>query len=219
MTQNKRAIFALASSLMEYPDSEYFRTLPELLKEFSEILEDPDNAEAAKVIQEFVRTLREDGEQLSQEKYVAVFDHHPDASLYLAWRRYGSDRSQGKAMGALNALYRTAGLDPVQGTLPDYLPRVLAFFSLADEWAIEACIDGFGPEILDLDTKLKEIGCPQSPLLSLALAPLREKWPNKFKPRTGPDPTARMMARPKKEYAPLIGPYFSGSHKDTYIPE
>lgn len=217
MTQNKRAIFALVSSLMEYPDSSYFQSLPELLKEFEEVLS--DNEEAKKVIEKFVQTLKEDGERLSQEKYVSVFDHHPDASLYLAWRRYGSDRSQGKAMGALNGLYKTAGFEPVPGVLPDYLPRVLAFLSLAEEWAIEACLDGFGAEMNSLEEKLKEINCPQSSLLSLALSPLREKWPDYFKPRTGRDPTARPMAAPKKEYAPLLGPYFSGSDKDTYIPE
>ena len=219
MTEGNRAIFALLSSLMEYPGTEYFQSLPELLREFQDILSYPQNLKAREVIENFVATLREDGEQLSQEKYVAIFDHHPDASLYLAWRRYGNDRGQGRAMAALNGLYRTAGLEPSAGTLPDYLPRVLAFFSLADEWAIEACLDGFGPELNRLDEKLKEIGCPQSSLVSLALSPLREKWPQHFKPRTGPDPTVRPMARPEKEYAPLLGPYFTGSHKDTYIPD
>lgn len=219
MTDSERAIFVLLSSLLEYPDSLYFQSLPELMEEFRDVLSDPANARAKEVIENFLKTLEEDGEQLSQEKYVALFDHHPDASLYLAWRRYGNDRSQGKAMAALNGLYRTAGFEPSQGTLPDYLPKVLAFFSLAEEWAIEACLDGFGPELNSLDEKLREIGCPQSPLLSLALEPLREKWPDHFKPRTGPDPTARPMARPEKEYAPLLGPYFTGSHKDTYIPD
>lgn len=219
MTESQRAIFALLSSLMEYPDREYLQSLPDLLREFQEVLSDPQNREAREIIEKFLNILREDGEQLSQEKYVAVFDHHPDASLYLAWRRYGNDRSQGKAMAAMNGLYRTAGLEPAPGTLPDYLPRVLAFFSLAEDWAIEACIDGFGPELDSLDKKLKEIGCPQSALLSLALAPLRAKWPGHFKARTGADSTVRPMARPEKEYAPLIGPYFTGSHKDTYIPD
>lgn len=219
MNQSRRAVFALVSALLEYPDEEYFKTLPDLLEEFNDVLSDPQNLECREVVENYIQALREDGESLSQEKYVSVFDHHPDASLYLAWRRYGSDRSQGRAMGALNALYRTAGFEPVQGTMPDYLPRTLAFFSIAEEWAIEACLDGFGPEMQSLDDKLKEIGCPQGPLLTLALAPLREKWPDHFKPRSGPDPTARPMARPEKEYAPLLGPYFSGSHKDTFIPD
>lgn len=219
MNQNRRALFALASSLMEYPDHEFFESLPELLNEFKEELSAPENAKAAETVEKFTQALREDGETLSQEKYVALFDHHPDACLYLAWRRYGSDRSQGRAMGALNALYKTAGFEPLKGVLPDYLPRVLAFFSLAEEWAIEACLDGFGPEMQSLDDKLREIGCPQGPLLSMALDPLRAKWPDHFKPRSGRDPTARPMARIEKERAPLLGPYFSGSDKDISIPE
>lgn len=219
MTESKRAIFALVSALMEYPDKDYFQSLPELLAEFQNLLNEADNAAVKKVIDNFINSLQKDGEQLSQEKYVALFDQHPDASLYLAWRRYGNDRGQGQAMAALNGLYRTAGFEPLPGVLPDYLPRVLAFFSLAEEWAIEACLDGFGPELHSLEESLKKINCPQAPLLSLALAPLRQKWPKHFKARSGPDPTVRPMARPEKEYAPLLGPYFTGSHKDTYIPD
>lgn len=219
MTEMDRAFLALASSLMEYPGREFFQTLPELLREFEEILSDPQNAEAKAVVDSFVQKLAEDGEQLSQEKYVALFDHHPDASLYLAWRRYGNDRGQGKAMAALNGLYKTAGLEPVPGVLPDYLPRVLVFFSVAEEWAVETLLDGFGPELDSLEETIRTVGCPQSGVLELALTPLRRKWPEHFKARNGPDPTARPMARPEREYAPLLGPYFTGSHKDTFIPD
>lgn len=219
MTESTRGIFALVSTLLEYPDRQYFQDLPDLLREFEEILADPQNFQAKEAVENFVACLKQDGESLSQEKYVALFDHHPDASLYLAWRRYGNDRGQGKAMAALNGLYKAAGLEPTPGTLPDYLPRVLAFFSLAEEWAIEVVLDGFGPELDSLEKCLKDIDCPQYPVLALALAPLRQKWPGHFRPRSGPDPTVRPMARPEKEYAPLLGPYFTGPRKDTFIPD
>lgn len=199
MTNAQRGLFALASALLEYPDENFYEALPDLLEEFSDPLAATENIAFSKAVQNFRAALARDGQLRAQEKYVAVFDHHPGASLYLAWHRYGNDRAQGKAMAALNGIYRTAGLEPSPGIMPDYLPHILAFFSMAEDWAIEAVLDGFGPELAALEKTLLEVGSDHAPILSAVLEPLRAQWPGYFQPRRGPDLTVRPMARPEKE--------------------
>ena len=52
-------------------------------------------------------------------------------------------------MAALNALpYRAAGFEPMKGgSLPDYLPRMLEFMAVCDDWAVETMLDGFWPGV------------------------------------------------------------------------
>lgn len=199
MTQTDRDALALASLLLEYPDEDLLAILPELFREIACL----ENKKAAAALSTFAKRLQEIGKNESCREYVVTFDHDPAASLHMSWHRYGNDRSQGKAMAALNGLYRAAGFEPVKGTLPDYLPRMLEFLSVCDEWAMESLLDGFGPEIARLVSHLEEQNSAHAPMLKAVLAPLREKWPRHFKQRTGPDPTARMMARPEPEEVPI----------------
>jgi nitrate reductase delta subunit len=64
-------------------------------------------------------------------RYVETFDHTRDRSLYLTYYRYGDTRARGMALVALKHVYRRAGHDPPGSELPDYLPLVLEFASLA----------------------------------------------------------------------------------------
>lgn len=199
MSDAERLVCVLAAHLLEYPDSSLMSEIPELRSEMEQHLAGPENAEAAKALYAFMAMLETDAPRENMERYVATFDHDPGASMYLAWHRYGNDRGQGKAMAALNALYRAAGFEPVQGTLPDYLPRMLEFMASAPDWAIEVLLDGFGPEMGRLTKHLEEMASPYAALLQTALKPLAVKYPERFKPRATPDPTIRPMARPEPE--------------------
>lgn len=170
----------------------------------ADIGENVEGAEA-EALTAFLDALEKLGPQAAQEDYVRVFDHDPSASLYLAWHRYGNDRGQGRAMAALNGLYRVAGFEPLPGGLPDYLPRVLEFLSVCEDWAAEALLDGFGPELAALETRLAELGCAQAPLVRLALKGPRRDWPERFRPRTH-DSTRRPMADPEPEFSPATHP-------------
>lgn len=211
MTCDAAARLRLASRLLAYPDAAWFKALLEA-KDLDQA-EDRPLAEAIKI---FIERLSGEGLAIARQRYVAIFDHTPAASLHMSWHRYGNDRSQGKAMAALNGLYRTAGFEPLAGEMPDYLPRMLEFLSIAPEWACEALLDGFGPEIASLQKTLAELDSAHAPVLALALEPLQKAWPRHFVPRTGVDPTKRPMARPEPEPAePLIPvPGFSNSSKN-----
>lgn len=204
MTESSRAILALVSALLEYPDEVFFTNIPAVTREIESSSALSENEDARAALIRFLDGLKKTGAGAAREKYVAVFDHDPAASLYLSWHRYGNDRSQGKAMAALNGLYRASGFEPLTGDMPDYLPRVLEFMSVCEDWATEVILDGFGPELAALEKHLEEVESPHAPLMQAALSPLRHVWPERFKPRTGPDPTARPMARANKEYEPLI---------------
>lgn len=194
----------IAGALLAYPDKAWLESLPLIRDEAIELADTPeDNFTPA--ITAFIDSALATPAPLLAERYVAIYDHTPAASLYLTWHRYGNDRSQGKAMAALNGLYRAAGLEPVPGCLPDYLPRVLEFLSLAPEWACEAILDGFGPEIMGILDAMTEYKAPHAEMLRQTLQPFRVRYPGCFRPRTGPDATARPMARPDPEpLEPLI---------------
>lgn len=196
MTGSEKAALMLVSRLLEYPDGDLFSVLDDLCAEAAQM---PDGAGEA--ITAFCGGIRAAGAQAAREDYVRTFDHDPAGSPYLSWHRYGNDRSQGRAMAALNGLYRAAGLEPVQGSMPDYLPRMLEFMSVCEDWAVEVLLDGFGPELDRLARHLSEQKSRYAPLLDLALAPLKRDWPDLFKPRNKPDPTIRPMANPCGEEA------------------
>lgn len=197
MTEAERAALDLASRALDYPDDAFFAGLEDLRRDAMNNLS-PESPQRLAMLS-FIETMQRQGSHAAQQTYVATFDHDPDASLYLAWHRYGNDRGQGKALAALNGLYRAAGLEPIFGSMPDYLPRMLEFMAIADEWAIAVLLDGFGPEIAGILEHLKATNSVHEQLLTAAIDPMRSYWPELFKPRNTPDPTLRPMAKPEPE--------------------
>lgn len=205
MTEAQLAALRLAATLLAYPDQAFREALPALRQEAEAIAGEESTASFGAAALEFIDGTLSLSPSESAQAYVAIFDHTPSASLHMSWHRYGNDRSQGRAMAALNGLYRAAGFEPLSGALPDYLPRMLEFLSLAPDWACEALLDGFGPEIAALVETVNSLEADQAEMLKRALEPLRLAWPECFKPREGPDPTKRPMAQPEPEpMEPLI---------------
>lgn len=205
MTDFESLALAATGKLFAYPDAEFFADLEQARAEAMAC--DAQDSDFVREVVNFVDNLQAMGQARAAEQYVAIFDHASAASLYLAWHRYGNDRSQGQAMAALNGLYRAYGFEPKEGALPDYLPRVLEFLSLAPARGRQILLDGFGPEMAALQKSLAEMQSPHAPLLAAALKPLQRDFPEYFKPRTGADPTKRPMACPEPEpLEPLIPP-------------
>lgn len=205
MTEAQAAALRLAATLLAYPDQDFRAALPMLRKEAAVLAGEESTAAFGAAALEFIDKTLALSPTESAQRYVAIFDHTPPASLYMSWHRYGNDRSQGRAMAALNGLYRTAGFEPLTGDLPDYLPRMLEFLSIAPVWACEAILDGFGPETAALVETLRSLEADQAEMLNQGLEPLRKSWPQFFRPRQGPDPTKRPMAQPEPEpLEPLI---------------
>lgn len=194
MSEDTGLHLVLASRLLEYPDEDLFSELADIRSDANKL-----SLPARELLPEFLDKLENMRLSGAQEHYVRIFDHDPAASLYLSWHRYGNDRAQGKAMAALNGLYRASGFEPLQGVLPDYLPRMLEFLAVCEAWACETLLDGFGPELAKIEKRLEECESPYALLLKMAFGPLREKWPSYFQPRIKPDRTKRPMAQPEEE--------------------
>jgi nitrate reductase molybdenum cofactor assembly chaperone NarJ/NarW len=62
-----------------------------------------------------------------QEEYVRTFDFDRRASLHLTYHTFGDRRQRGLELVKLKRRYAEAGLELVDGELPDYLPVMLEF--------------------------------------------------------------------------------------------
>lgn len=101
--------------------------------------------------------------------YVQSFDLDPASSLHLTWHVYGDSPRQGRALAAINEIYREAGFSPVPGELPDYLPMMLEFMAVAPAWATHCLGEKFGPTMAQLAAHLDSQNSPYAPLLEHVL--------------------------------------------------
>ncbi len=116
-------------ALLGYPDHELRAALPEI-------------AQAIGAARELPRAIKEDlagliGEMAAtdayelEEGYVGLFDRGRATSLHLFEHVHGESRDRGQAMVDLRAVYGRAGLELSARELPDYLPAMLEYLSLA----------------------------------------------------------------------------------------
>jgi nitrate reductase delta subunit len=121
VTGGWRPIAARAASLLlRYPDDEVLAALP--------IIGDALPGLPAEVAEPLAvvaghRSTSDVG--LLRTAYVELFDFRRRASLHLTYYTCGDTRKRGEALADFAATYRHAGLELVDGELPDYLPAVL----------------------------------------------------------------------------------------------
>ena len=113
----------IAAMLLEYPDHELFAATDVLKRAAGEL----DASAGRRELQTFLDRRGAQTEMEAQEEYVATFDFHRRACLYMSYYRDGDRRQRGATLLGLKRLYREAGFELVHGELPDYLPAVLEF--------------------------------------------------------------------------------------------
>lgn len=104
-----------------------------------------------------------------QSFYVEVFDFTKHASLHLTYHVHGDRRQRGMAMLALKESYRCAGFDPPGDELPDYLPLMLEFATLAPPGAGESLLEDHRVAIELVRAGLKRESSPFLPLLDVVV--------------------------------------------------
>ncbi|MEU4560053.1 nitrate reductase molybdenum cofactor assembly chaperone [Actinoplanes sp. NPDC023936] len=121
MTPNWRPIAARAASLLlRYPDDTVLSALPiigEALPALPAAVAEPLHVVAGH------RSTTETGPL--RTAYVELFDFRRRASLHLTYYTCGDTRRRGEALADFAATYKHAGLELIDGELPDYLPAVL----------------------------------------------------------------------------------------------
>lgn len=120
---------AMCSLLLRYPDATLFGTLEELTTALTAVR----SARTRQRLGAVTGWLAEAGERAACEHYVDTFDLRRRCSLHLSYYRHGDTRARGMALLALKHVYRTAGFEPPEQELPDYLPLMLEFTAAAPD--------------------------------------------------------------------------------------
>lgn len=117
-----------ASLLLRYPDDETLAVLPTL----TAALDDLPHQVAGPL--RLVADHRGSGEPASlAATYVELFDFRRRCCLHLTYYTCGDTRKRGEALVLFAAAYKAAGLQIVDGELPDYLPAVLDLAAVDDD--------------------------------------------------------------------------------------
>ena len=113
----------LLSVLLQYPDAEFPGALRELERA----------AAGEERIERFLAWVVCTPLAEQQQRYVDTFDFDRRASLHLTYHTFGDRRQRGLELVRLKRRYAEAGFPLAGGELPDYLPVLLEFASLAPE--------------------------------------------------------------------------------------
>ena len=134
-----QATFKALGALLTYPTEALIAALPEIE---GAVLADRRLSRSTKA---GVRTLVHEiarGDLIDlQERYVDLFDRGRHTALHLFEHVHGDSRERGPAMVDLKRIYADAGFAMAMHELPDYLPAVLEFASLAPDKAGEILSD------------------------------------------------------------------------------
>jgi nitrate reductase delta subunit len=97
--------------------------------------------------------------------YVETFDFARRNSLYVTYHVHGDRRQRGVALLRLKQRYAAAGLDLLDGELPDYLPVMLEFAALAPDGVGLAALADSRDAIELIRAGLHDTGSPYALLL------------------------------------------------------
>jgi len=120
---------ATASLLLRYPSAEVFTAV----EDTSLALPLVRDKKVRRSLTSFATWLSRVGMDTAREHYVSTFDFQRTCSLYLTYYRHGDTRARGMALVGLKHTYRSAGYEPPESELPDYLPLLLEFAAAEPE--------------------------------------------------------------------------------------
>jgi nitrate reductase delta subunit len=116
-----RAVAARAASLLlRYPDAEVLAALPTVTAALSGL-----PATVADPLRRVAAHRADRDATVVGAEYVELFDFRRRCCLHLTYYTAGDTRRSGEALVGFAEVYKAAGLELVDGELPDYLPAVL----------------------------------------------------------------------------------------------
>lgn len=157
----------LLSLLLQYPGEELLAARAELRAEAREI----EGGRGMREVRHFLDWYCAVPADELQARYVETFDFTKRASLHLTYHTLGDRRQRGMALLNLKQRYAAAGLNLLDGELPDYLPVMLEFAACAPDHGLAALARH--REALELvRAALHEGENPWAPLLDAVCAAL-----------------------------------------------
>jgi len=117
-----------ASLLLRYPDDVTLAVLPTVTAALDEL-----PAVVARPLRS-VADLRAHTDPVTlAAEYIQLFDFRRRCCLHLTYYTCGDTRKRGEALVLFAGAYKAAGVEIVDGELPDYLPAVLDLAALDDD--------------------------------------------------------------------------------------
>ena len=144
----------LVSLLLQYPSDE-------LLGARADLATTGDSGP----VRRFLAWWAREPERELRRSYVETFDFTRRNSLYMTYHVHGDRRQRGVALLRLKQRYAAAGLELLDGELPDYLPVMLEFAALAPSDVGLAALVEVRDAIELLRASLHEAGSPYALLL------------------------------------------------------
>lgn len=142
----RRVLLRALGLLLEYPDEHF----GDLLRSVRQALAELSPSSARSRLLEVIDCLARTDPLALGEEYARLFDFSPDTSLNLTYHKWGDARDRGMALAGLRRMYEEAGLKPATPELPDFLPLVLEFLSLAPEDSCRRVLEEYRDEVADL---------------------------------------------------------------------
>jgi nitrate reductase delta subunit len=109
-----------ASLLLRYPDDEVLAALPLIMPVLPNL-----TGNVATPLHAVARHRAGSGPTALRAEYVELFDFRRRCALHLTYYTCGDTRKRGEALVNFAVAYKSAGLEVVDGELPDHLPAVL----------------------------------------------------------------------------------------------
>jgi nitrate reductase molybdenum cofactor assembly chaperone NarJ/NarW len=141
----------LMSRLLDYPDDD----LPELLREARTAVEGDPETMGGRALLALIASMAGQSPLRLQEHYTQTFDLAPSHCLDLTYHRYGDSEERAHALQGLQEIYLRAGFERTGGELPDYLPLVLEFLSVASEHSKREVLGVIGDSLEALARRLR----------------------------------------------------------------
>lgn len=157
----------LVSLLLQYPEDDLLAARHDLHDAACELA----NGAQADAIRSFTAWYRELPGRELQKRYVETFDFSRRSALYLTYHLFGDRRQRGMALLQLKQRYAAAGLELDDSELPDYLPVVLEFATLAPEPGLEI-LERYRASVELVRSSLHADASPWASLLDAVALPL-----------------------------------------------
>lgn len=129
MNEMKREVYKITSALLQYPNETLLNNIKSI-NDFVNTIDDPYISETLKLFIQYVETT-----PLYSlcERYVETFDYNGFATLHLTYNVFKDSRRRGEALVELRKIFNESGYFPLTDELPDYLPLILEFLSVASD--------------------------------------------------------------------------------------
>lgn len=127
--ETHQKVYKIASILLQYPTEEWLREIEEIKLE----LKTMDDSLTKMYFNSFLYYVESTPFIELCERYVSTFDYHGIVSLHLTYHVFKDSRQRGEALVQLRNIFKQSDFETITEELPDYLPLILEFLSVANE--------------------------------------------------------------------------------------